>query len=114
MTHREAQEPTSSFRMFLAGAAGVIFTVLLLAGYDGSRDLARLKARESQLEARLRQSDSHISELRDRIVRLRSDPAALEKIAREQLGLARPGEVVVILPVAEQTPPAESTAPSTP
>lgn len=88
----------SSFRTLLIGACVIVFVVLLLAGYDGSRDLARLKAREAQLEMRLRETDSAIAALGDRIDRLRSDPYTLERVAREELGLSRPGELVVILP----------------
>lgn len=79
----------------------MIFAVLVLAGYDGSRDLARLRAREAQLEGRLERTDANIAALRERIDRLRSDPYALERVAREDLGLTRAGEVVFILPHAE-------------
>ena len=33
--------------------------------------------------------------LRDEVRRLRSDPSAIEAVARRDLGLARPGEIVV-------------------
>jgi cell division protein FtsB len=111
----EPQGPKSSFRTVLVAAAAVVFAVLLLAGYDGSRDLARLKARESQLEARLRHTEGNIAELKDRIGRLRSDPYTLERAAREELGLVRPGEVVVILPRAGvPADPEEPTSSATP
>lgn len=92
----------------------MVFAVLVLAGYDGSRDLVRLKAREAQLEARLRQTDARIAELRERIGRLRSDPYTLERVAREEVGLSRPGEIVVILPPADADPDEVATLPSTP
>lgn len=116
MNQSEPQEPKSSLRTILVAAAVAVFAVLLLAGYDGSRDLARLKARKSQLEARLRQTEGNIAELKDRIGRLRSDPYTLERVAREQLGLARPGEVVVILPRAGvlADPEEELTSSATP
>lgn len=88
----------SSFRTLLYGACVTVLVVLVLAGYDGSRDLARLRAREAQLELRLRTTEAGIAELSDRIERLQADPYTLEKAAREELGLSRPGEVVVILP----------------
>lgn len=85
----------------MLAACSVVFVVLVLAGYDGSRDLARLKAREAQLEARARKTEANIEALRDRIDRLRSDPYTLERVAREELGLSRTGELVVILPNGE-------------
>ena len=115
MSQSESQRGENSFRALVVAASIAVFAVLLLAGYDGSRDLARLKAREAQLEARLRRSAAEIAALRDRIGRLRSDPYSLERVAREQLGLTRPGEIVVVLPRAEAEPelepgPAEPTA----
>lgn len=92
----------------------MVLAVLVLAGYDGSRDLARLKARENQLKARLRNTEAGILELRDRIERLRSDPYTLERVAREELGLSRPGEIVVILPSTGNRPEKRATDSSTP
>jgi cell division protein FtsB len=44
--------------------------------------------------ARVRQENAR---LRDEIRRLRSDPATIEAVARQELGLARPGEIVVTI-----------------
>lgn len=64
------------------------------------RDLVTLRARNAQLAAEndrlAREADS-----------LRSDPAALERVARNELGWVRPGEIVVDLgPAATDHPPA--------
>ena len=40
----EVRDSDSSFRTLLFGACAVVFVILVLAGYDGSRDLARLTA----------------------------------------------------------------------
>jgi cell division protein FtsB len=45
----------------------------------------------------------------DQIKALKTDPAAIEREAREQLHYARPGEVVYVAPV----PPAPPAPPST-
>lgn len=113
-TQSESQNPESPFRTLLFGACAVVFLILVLAGYDGSRDLARLKSREAQLEARLRKTEAGITALRDRISRLRSDPYTLERVAREELGLSRSGEIVVVLPRAGVDPTEEATPSSTP
>ena len=112
-TPGETRSPESSLRALLFGACAVVFVILLPAGYDGSRDLARLKAREAQLEARLRKTEASVSALRDRITRLRSDPYMLERVAREELGLSRPGEIVVILPRTDIGPAGQVTPSST-
>ena len=37
---------------------------------------------------------------------LEQDPSTIEKIAREKLGLVKPGEVILVLPSTEDTAPA--------
>lgn len=64
-----------------------------------SRDVAAARARVAEL-ARER------AELLDRVRRLRADPFMIEAVAREQLGMVRPGEVVIHWDAA--TPPAHA------
>ena len=45
----------------------------------------------------LQQIEAENAALKARIDRLRKDPAALEDVAREQLGLVKPGETLIIL-----------------
>ncbi len=100
----------SRFRSFLTGACGLFLAVLVLAGYNASRDLARLKAREGQLEGRTVDARARIEALERRIERVRTDPATLERLAREDLGFARSGELVLLVPdspVSENRPGSE-------
>lgn len=46
--------------------------------------------------------------LENQVKALRSDPKAIEKLAREQMKLARPGEIIYNLP--DKSKPAEPTA----
>jgi cell division protein FtsB len=63
---------------------------------------ARRQAREQEAQvARLRQENA---QLRDEARRLREDPKAIESVAREELGLIRPGELLFIL---KDTKPAQ-------
>jgi cell division protein FtsB len=68
--------------------------------------LAMLHAREQyeQNEAALQQQRAENAKLRDEAQRLTTDPAALEELARGELGLMRPGEKVFI--VKDLKPPA--------
>ena len=52
------------------------------------RDLDTAQARVTALEARIAEREAEAEALR-------SDPLALERAIREDLGLARPGEIVV-------------------
>jgi cell division protein FtsB len=81
------------------GGVVLLFVILLgAAGLKSWRDLTAAQAREKQLESRIESAHSGIDRLRGRIDRLRSDPATLERLAREDLGLVEPRDVVIELP----------------
>ncbi len=82
--------------------AAVLFLVLLLgvAGARSWRDLDRARTRQSELAVKIEDTESRIDALERRIERLRHDPLLLERLAREDLGLVKEGEVVFLLPRA--------------
>lgn len=83
----------------LVGVAVFLFIALLgVAAWKGSRDLAKAQEREQLLETRIEETQERIDELRGRIDRLRTDPGTLERHAREDLGMVRPGDVIIELP----------------
>jgi cell division protein FtsB len=93
-------------------AAAVFLLVLLaLAGGKSYRDLTAVREREAELEARLASTRAEIAAFERRLDRLRHDPVALERLAREELGMTRPGDVVIVLPPEEpaEAPPAPHT-----
>jgi len=74
--------------------------VLIVDGLVGDRGfLAMLRARRQydQLSATLARQRGENARLRDEAGRLRNDPAAIEELARRELGLIRPGEKVFII-----------------
>lgn len=77
----------------LVGDTGYLATLRAAREYDALVDsLARIRRENQELTERARQ--------------LKEDPAALEETARRELGLTRPGEVLVI--VTEPPRPAPS------
>ena len=76
--------------------------------------------RRSQEEAadvskEIQQLNKENQELQQRIQSLKSDPATIERIAREEMGLARPGEYIFkIQPKSNDpsAPPAQPTEPA--
>jgi cell division protein FtsB len=64
----------------------------------------RKEFRELQKQVQELQRENH--ELEHQNSRLESDPKAIERLAREQLRLARPGEIIYTLP--DQSPPNKS------
>lgn len=76
----------------LVGEQGLVATMRARKQYDRlASDLARLRAENSGLREQAR--------------RLREDPAAIEEIARRELGLISPGEKLFI--IRDIAPPAK-------
>ena len=95
-----------SFQALIAGAAGLVTLILAIAGAQTWRDLAAVKNRESEIRERLVGADQRIEDLERRIQSLREDPATLERLAREELGLVKPEDVVILLPPESEEPEA--------
>jgi cell division protein FtsB len=79
----------------------VIAVIALVVGsLFGDRGILQLLRQRERTEALARDIEQLREEnrvLAEEIVSLRRDPAAVERIAREELGLARPGESVFVL-----------------
>jgi cell division protein FtsB len=80
--------------------------ILLLAGYTiigerGVFHLWRLRGEKVRLDERNFVLQKENESLRQKIARLRHDNFYLEKIAREELNLVRPGEVIYRFPPSE-------------
>ena len=76
---------------------GVVLAVLLAWGAvfrPVLEDKASLEAKKAELEAKVADLESQLKELRENQERLESDPRFVEKVAREDLGYAKPGEMV--------------------
>ena len=85
-------------RRLALGGGGLLLAALTVAGARSYRDLATVRRQETALEAKVEQTQQRIDSLRQRLERLRGDPATLERLAREELGMVRPGDVVIVLP----------------
>ena len=83
-----------------------VAVVIVADGIVGERGLlARMRARKEYdaLAASLARQRAENTRLREEVRRLRDDPAAIEEIARRELGLIKPGEKVFI--VKDVAPP---------
>jgi cell division protein FtsB len=88
----------------LIGAVGAV-TLLALDSTNGLGRLVSLRDHAGQLEGRISDLEDERRVLASRIHALRSDPLAVERLAREKLGMVRPGEIVLRLP--ERPPSAD-------
>jgi cell division protein FtsB len=84
-------KPVAAPLLALLGCAAI----LLLDLETGLLPLFRLADEVERTRGRVEQLERERARLRSRVQRLRGDPAALEAVAREQLGMVRPGELVV-------------------
>jgi len=78
----------------------LVGAVLLIDAFVGDKGLlAMMEAREQYrlLEQSLAEARAENARLREQARRLREDPAAIEEIARRELGLIRPGEKLFII-----------------
>ncbi len=79
-------------------AIGIVgFALLAVAISRSLGDLRKGRAHETELNRQISESEGRIEMLEDRVEQLRDDPAALETLAREELLMAEPTEVVVLL-----------------
>ena len=85
---------------YLLAALGLVAAAALVLAFDSESGLGpRLETHRGVARARARvaELETERDTLLERIRGLRSDPFAIEAAARESLGMARPGEVVVRL-----------------
>lgn len=113
LTPPEAPGRTGSFRPILGAAVLLFVAVLAMAGVKSYRDLEAARQHKHLLETRIQGTETEIARLRSKIERLRSDPGTLERLAREDLGMVRPGDVVIELP-SDSAPPGPKAPPSAP
>src|ERR1700687_4212977 len=80
-------------------------------GQNGYLALRRAHADVEKLRKEISQLNEPNHQLSGDVRALTTDPAAVERVAREDVGLGRPGELVCRLPEAAQ-PPAAVAAPA--
>jgi cell division protein FtsB len=88
------------FLLLLAGVLGVAVWYLPLI-----RQNERMRKETFRLDGEIQKEDDTAKQLKASIDSLRYDPKAVERLARERLGYARPGESVILF-----VPPATNAA----
>lgn len=97
---KKPDNPTASlsYRSFLGVVVVFLMLLLATAGYRSWRDLAAARGHANELRAKITATEGRIEQLRDLIQRVENDPLTLERLAREDLGMVRPDDVVIVLP----------------
>lgn len=87
--------------LYVFGALISLLILVTIVGERGALHLWRLRGEKSHLDEQNYRLQRENEALRQRIGRLRNDDGYLEKLAREELNLVRPGEVIYRFPKAE-------------
>lgn len=80
--------------IYLFSALIVLLALITVIGERGVLHLWRLRGEKNRLDEQNFRLQKENEALRQRIYRIRNDNAYLEKLAREELNLVRPGEIV--------------------
>jgi cell division protein FtsB len=96
-----AATPARRRARWLRWAVAGVLAFTLLAGERGLVRLVGLERNRAALKAEIAKLESRRAELELRLAQLASDPATIERLAREELDLARPGETVYKFPGRE-------------
>jgi cell division protein FtsB len=92
------EKPWASLRSPFLAALLLLACVVAAAGMRSHQQLATAREHERALSTEIRATRERIAALERRVDRLRDDDATLERVAREDLGLVEPGDVVLVLP----------------
>ena len=87
-------------RIALAVFGLLTVAMLLLAVFNdkGAIEVHAQAKKLSTIESEISKLDNENKQLTTEIQALRSDPNAIEKLAREELKLVKPGEIVLVTP----------------
>jgi len=90
----------SRFKRLLYSSLGVLLVLLIIGVFnrDGFLEVLELQKEAGDYRSNIFRLQQDNTRLMQEIISLRNDPSHIEKIAREELGLAFPGETVFVFP----------------
>jgi cell division protein FtsB len=93
---------------------GVLVLVLVVHDVFGTHGYLAMRRTENEIkkvQADLEQLNKENLDLAQEVKELKTDPSKIENIARDELGLARPGEVIIKIPQSRQLPQSSTRKP---
>jgi cell division protein FtsB len=81
----------------------LVLVIDALVGEKGLLETVRARRQHQDLVASIDRLRGENARLREEARRLREDPSTIESLAREELGLIRPGEMLFIVRQARPT-----------
>ncbi len=95
----------------LLGLLVLVLVVHDIFGAHGYLAMRRTQQEIKKVNAGLDQLNMENLQLEQEVRELKTDPHKIEKIARDELGLARPGEVIIKIPRSQQLPQDSTSKP---
>ena len=108
-TSRKKQKRADTLQRAMRYALGALLLLVFMNGIFGQNGYLALRRAHSDVEKlhkEIDQLNEQNHQLSGDVRALKTDPAAVERVAREDMGLARPGELVFRLPEATKPAPA--------
>ena len=99
------------YGLALLGLLVLVLVVHDIFGTHGYLAMRRTQQEIQKVTTDLDQLNKENVELEQEVKELKTDPHKIEKIARDELGLARPGEVIIKIPRSQQLPQSSSVKP---
>jgi len=90
------------YRGALLGLLVLVLVVHDIFGTHGFLAMRRTEKEIQKVQADLDQLNKENLQLEEEVRELKTDPRKIEKIARDELGLAKPGEVIIKIPQSQQ------------
>ena len=81
--------------VLMVGVVSILAFAYAIMGNKGYLELRRREAKNQELRLKADELRRENKEILNEIRALKSDPKAIEKIAREELGMVKPGEVKI-------------------
>ena len=84
---------------------GLLVLVLVVHDVFGTHGFLAMRRTQSEINkvlADLDQLNKENMQLEQEVRELKTDPHKIERIARDELGLAKPGEVIIKIPLSQQ------------
>jgi cell division protein FtsL len=95
----------SLMQQYGRGLLGLLMLVMIVHDVFGTHGFLAMRRTQNEIrkvKANLDALSKENAALEQEVKDLNSDPRLIEKIARDDLGLARPGEIIIRIPAGQQ------------
>ncbi len=99
------------YRGVLLGLLVLVLVVHDVFGTHGYLAMRRTEREIKKVQGDIDQLNRENLQLEEEVKELKTDPHKIEKIARDELGLAKPGEVIIKIPQSQQLPQKSTVKP---